>query len=588
MNTLDFITQGVQKLSGVFLKNAAHLFSIHKPSARLNSSASQIKADSPTEYHGVACLSRNGLVFLFSLNLFKPNMMKNLLFIAVLLLSGSWMYAQESDPVADESIDKKPKKEKYYWDADTTMVIKMPALPFKIAEEKRLDEQELENKKRGTFVTGIPRFEFDPIRGFGIGGNAFLFVNGNKKKPDPFFEFTPYRHKVSAEFFIYQNGRIKYAINYDAPYIFNSKFRLRADAVLWEDPDAQYWGIGQSSLNKLSFRDKRNGGVATFNKLHDYEENLAIAELGEDGMYYNDFHYNSLVQREQLYNLLLERTFLEGRLRFMFGYEALFTRFESFKGKRSEEAFNLQGEEVEALNNPTLLDEQIADGTWARFNLSGFDLNNPNKRYNFTSMLAFALIYDTRDFEPDPSEGYFIQYSHEYSVLWLGSQFNFNKFMVQGQYIKTLARWNNKKARLTFAGLASFGYIFGKNINFIEMWDLSSQAEAGGILVLGGERSVRGYREARFLAPAVALVNLEMRTRLIDFKMLKQHVALGLNVFYDFGSVWDSPKKMTFANWRGAPGSGARIAWNQSTILRLDYARSREGGQFFFGFGHIF
>jgi hypothetical protein len=45
---------------------------------------------------------------------------------------------------------------------------------------------------------------------------------------------------------------------------------------------------------------------------------------------------------------------------------------------------------------------------------------------------------------------------------------------------------------------------------------------------------------------------------------------------------------MNFEQWRGAPGIGGRIAWNQSTILRLDYAQSREGGQFFFGFGHIF
>jgi hypothetical protein len=514
--------------------------------------------------------------------------MKKLLLLLTFGTATMFVFAQETEQIPDETREKKPKKEKYFWDKDTTQNIEMPPLPFKIAEEKRLDEEELANKKRGTFITGIPRFEFDPIRGFGVGGNAFVFVNGNKKKPDPFFEFTPYRHRIAAEFFIYQNGRVKYAFNYDAPYIFNSKFRLRADAVFWEDPDAQYWGIGRSSLNPLTFRDKTNGGTATFRRLKDYEHNLAIAELGADGNYYTDFHYNTLIQREQLYNLLMERTFLEGRLRFMFGYEALFTQFETYKGRIAEEAFDLDGNEVIAINNPTLIDEQIAAGVWDRFNLSGLDLVNPNRRYNFTSMLAFALIYDTRDFEPDPSDGIFLQYSHEYSAPWLASQFNFNKFMIQGQYIKTLARWNNKRSRLTFAGLASFGHIFGKNINFIEMWDLSSQAEAGGILVLGGERSIRGFREARFLAPTVALVNLELRSRLVDFKFLKQHFALGINTFYDFGTVWDSPGKMTFANWKGAPGAGARIAWNQSTILRLDYARSVEGGQFFFGFGHIF
>jgi len=107
--------------------------------------------------------------------------------------------------------------------------------------------------------------------------------------------------------------------------------------------------------------------------------------------------------------------------------------------------------------------------------------------------------------------------------------------MVQGQFIHTFHRWKNDRNRLTFAGLAAFGHIWGPNINFIEMWDPSSQAEAGGILVPG-----EGLRDVQ------------------------------LN------------------NFRGAPGIGGRIAWNQSTILRLDYAQSREGGQFFFGFGHIF
>jgi hypothetical protein len=58
--------------------------------------------------------------------------------------------------------------------------------------------------------------------------------------------------------------------------------------------------------------------------------------------------------------------------------------------------------------------------------------------------------------------------------------------------------------------------------------------------------------------------------------------------FYDLGSVWDRPGDFNFRKWRGAPGIGARIAWNQSTILRWDYARGSEGGQTFFGFGHIF
>ncbi|SNS32563.1 Surface antigen [Belliella buryatensis] len=501
--------------------------------------------------------------------------MKKLILINLLLFAGI-ATAQEAiigvkDPEAHKNTDR-------------LAILDTISLPFELSNDKKLSREDILNKKEGFFVTGLPRFEFDPIRGFGVGGNVFFFQN--KTKEDPFFYYTPYRYSINTEFFVFENGRIKAAINLDVPYIFNSKWRLRADAVVWEDPNAQYWGIGRESLNNLSFQDKSagaEGGVRQFNRVNDYEENLKIAVPGNGGRLQTDTHYNQFIQRELLFNALGERVEMGGKLRLMFGYEALFTAFEDYTGRVAEEAFLADGTAVEAVQRQTLVNQQINDGTWDRFNLSGF-----SDGLKFTSMLAAALIYDTRDLEPDPSKGIFLQYSHEYSAPWLGSDFNFNKFMVQGQFIHTFHRWKNNRNRLTFAGLAAVGHIFGPNINFIEMWDLSSQAEAGGILILGGGRSLRGYREARFMAPTVGLVNLEMRARLHDFNAFNQHFALGLTPFYDFGTVWEGLNDVQLNNFRGAPGLGGRIAWNQSTILRLDYAQSREGGQFFFGFGHIF
>ncbi|MGY6560880.1 MAG: Omp85 family outer membrane protein [Luteibaculaceae bacterium] len=470
--------------------------------------------------------------------------------------------------------------------AQTDTLTAVPAvggatLPFDLDPRKKMPEEEIEAKREGTFVTGLPRFEFDPIRGFGVGGNAFFYFN--KDKSDPFYAYTPYRHRVNAEFFIFENGRVRYALQYDAPYIFNSKWRLRADAIFWEDPEAQYWGIGRRSLNSLQFVDKRRGGLRSWNSVNDYEENLAL--LDENGR--TDANFNSFIQREHLYNALLERTFWGGKGRIMFGYELLLTGFESWAGRTVDNAIDpATGREVEAVHNATLIDLEIAEGRWDEFNLTGF--STPSTGYNVTNMLAFAFIYDTRDFEPDPSEGIFLEYSHEYAPGWMNPKFDFNKMMIQGQYIKTLHRWNGNKNRITFAALGALGHIWGPAKNFIEMWDLSSQAEAGGILVLGGERSVRGFREARFVAPTVALMNFELRSRFVNFRALKQDFTFGVTAFYDTGSVWDDITDINFSRWVGAPGLGGRLAWNQSTVLRLDYAQSREGGQFFFGFGQIF
>src|ERR1039457_1712052 len=64
-------------------------------------------------------------------------------------------------------------------------------LPFDIAKEKRLSDEELENKKEGFYVTGVPDFSSDPLTGFGFGAEAQLFFNG--KKSDPFFAYTDTR-----------------------------------------------------------------------------------------------------------------------------------------------------------------------------------------------------------------------------------------------------------------------------------------------------------------------------------------------------------------------------------------------------------
>src|ERR1700746_3149377 len=63
-------------------------------------------------------------------------------------------------------------------------------LPFAIANEKKLSEEDLANKKEGFSITAIPQLSSDPVNGFGYGAEGFLYYNG--KKSDPFFDYTPY------------------------------------------------------------------------------------------------------------------------------------------------------------------------------------------------------------------------------------------------------------------------------------------------------------------------------------------------------------------------------------------------------------
>ncbi|MCS6790528.1 MAG: outer membrane protein assembly factor [Bacteroidia bacterium] len=459
-----------------------------------------------------------------------------------------------------------------------------PAPPFYIHPLKRLSDQELAEKREGTFVTGLPRWEYDPIRGFGAGVEAFLYFNKTRK--DPFFPYTPYRHRVDMNIFIFQNTRYHIVGNYDAPFLGDGPYRMRANIEIIRDPDAQYWGIGRKHLLRPLIAPARgNEPPRTFKRANAYEEALAEPFIGSDGQYYTDENYTRMLLESQLYNVAFERLLAGGRLRLFLGYEVDLTRFRSHAGKKFK-IRTAEGRVVQAIQRRTRLDEEVADGTWTQLNLAGYE---ESQRWWISSILAWAVMYDTRDLEPDPTHGVFLEYSHELQAPWLGGDFRQNKVMLQTVWFYTPLRWG-RWGRLTLASLSAFGYIWGRRINFIELYDLSSQAEAGGILVLGGARSVRGFRESRFVAPVVAQSNLEARTHLYGFRLLKQDWIIGTVCFYDMGTVWDHLRQIKFSanDWISSPGIGLRIAWNQSTILRWDVARSREGTQTFFAFQHIF
>ncbi|MDB5274802.1 MAG: peptide-binding protein, partial [Chitinophagaceae bacterium] len=77
--------------------------------------------------------------------------------------------------------------------------------------------------------------------------------------------------------------------------------------------------------------------------------------------------------------------------------------------------------------------------------------------------------------------------------------------------------------------------------------------------------------------------------RFFQTHIFKQHLAFSAVPFFDIGGVWNDLNRINhFENYRSAEGLGLRITWNENTILRFDYAISKEDQQFFFNLGHAF
>ena len=417
-------------------------------------------------------------------------------------------------------------------------------LPFAIAEEKRLSDDDIQNKKEGAYVTFIPDISSDPVNGFGYGGEGSVYFNG--KRTDPFFNYTAYRTKIDFVVFNTTNNQREFFVKLDVPYILNTKWRLRVEGGFETNPNLLYFGLTpEQSLKGLQYYPNSDSSQTpvTNARYSDYEKNGLVGE--------NEF-YHTYTKKEAVINVSIERSFFGDKIGTLIGFELAQLNYSSFPGN-------------------SLLQKDYQAGL-----IKGV-------KNNFITIAQFGLAYDTRDLEPDPSSGLFLEVTDEVSLKSLGSSYNFNKIYFHANYYKDL--FPTVFPKLIFAGRVGMGYISG-DAPFFEFQDQWSQE--GDIEGLGGSHTLRGYKISRFVGRLMGFSNLELRWRFATATVFNQHLAFSGVPFFDMGGVWNGLSTLNATNMRYSPGLGFRIAWNVNTILRFDYAVSKEDNQFFFNLAHTF
>ncbi|MDR3353849.1 MAG: BamA/TamA family outer membrane protein [Synergistaceae bacterium] len=98
---------------------------------------------------------------------------------------------------------------------------------------------------------------------------------------------------------------------------------------------------------------------------------------------------------------------------------------------------------------------------------------------------------------------------------------------------------------------------------------------------IGGDNTLRGYKDKRFRGDQIFLFNAEMR--------LPVHKSASLVLFYDTGKVWDSYRgeDFDFGDLAESYGMGVRVRTPLGN-LRLDFAQGDEESRVHFGFGEMF
>ncbi|MCH8545203.1 MAG: outer membrane protein assembly factor [Cryomorphaceae bacterium] len=466
-------------------------------------------------------------------------------------------------------------------------------LPFAISEGKRLSDSRLAKKKEGFYVTGLPRFAYDPIQGFGIGVDAEIFNNGNRN--DPFFAYTPYRQRYKVSVWAAENGKIAAKLGADIPYIFNTKWRFRSTFSFADNPNKLYFGMGEAFLSP--FDESPFNGSAPF--YGDYLDELRTIRPGNpvgapEGMrdedptdMYSDRRLHYLQYRKYALDLVLERSFFDGDLRVLgvLGFTHLVYRHYDFE--TIDDALDADGNDIDATSGITQVTRDFyaserndPDSYWRRRNIMGYE-------GGLSVKFKAGVIYDTRDFEPDPYKGLLLEYGMGATDQIIGSDFSYMRHMLQAQGFLPLFTWGRNQLQSTLAGRAAFSVIHGQDIFFREIFDVWS-ASQGRIGLLGGEDNLRGYKKFRFGAPVYGFGSVEWRTQFANFSLFDQDWIISAVPFADAGRVWDELGNVGLRGFRYNGGLGLRIHWNQSTIIRLDYAVSAEDRQFFLVFGQMF
>ena len=184
----------------------------------------------------------------------------------------------------------------------------------------------------------------------------------------------------------------------------------------------------------------------------------------------------------------------------------------------------------------------------------------------FDSVLNVGLMTDSRDNEPSPTEGWWIEGSVRAATpawlstwTWAGANVTVRGY----RYLPIVPELGR---RLVLANRLTFDGVVGD----IPIQELARLGGSQDVYAFGGADMGRGIRVQRYLGKAKVLNQTELRWRFFEFDVFDQDFALTAAGFVDAAIVADEiidPKDLGTI----AGGGGAfRIAWNENFIVRVD------------------
>ena len=355
-------------------------------------------------------------------------------------------------------------------------------------------EKEKEVKKGWSFGV-LPTATYSKDNGFQAGafGDVYYYGDGSTY-PDPL-------HKISWEGSYFTNShRMRFYLAYDSKYLIPN-MRVNASVTYVGDPLYTFWGFnGAASVQDYALWSNRDlttvGGAKNVN-------------------YYG-------MSRDMLRVLANFQGQIVPHLNWAAGINFWWWRMGSMRDNGV--TVNKDTKEKKYYDTAvTLYDKYVELGA----------IKADEKNGGLALELNAGVVYDTRDIEAAPNKG-----------IWAEAYLNGN--VLQHQYLKACVYFRHYVSipipipagnpvfayrvawQQTIAGETPFYMI--QNVPLLVQRNMISEG-------LGSSNTIRGMRENRVLAEGLAWANLELRVKLVSFKLFNQYFYVAVNPFFDAGII---------------------------------------------------
>lgn len=418
------------------------------------------------------------------------------------------------------------------------------------AHADNLSPADLARKNDGGYVTGLPLAAYSTDIGLGGGARAYYYWNGHRD--DPLFATTPYLFRVFLQAFASTGGVQFHWLDFDAPQIAGSPYRIRSQMILARNTNNNYFGLGDRSLRALRFP-----GSQAFDTYADY---TAAEQQITGGQTFAKYDQYDLLKPTAIASI--ERLFDGGRVRVLAGLGFSYARIRDYSGRS-----------VAATGGTAIEGETRLAADCAAHAIVGCAGGRDD-------YLRLGISYDTRDFEPDPNRGIFLDAALDAGTVALGSDYDYLRIMAAAR-----GYYSPFRADLVLAGRAVLQWqSSGTPFFSMDTLDFTEDPRQG----LGGHRTMRGYRQDRFVGPVMAVTNAEVRWTFARGTLWHQKLAFIAVPFLDLGRPFDRLSDLSLRRWRPSYGGALRISWNLATVITVDYGVSPEDSGLYINFNHIF